>query len=199
MSFRFRTWGLAPIILVLAGCSITQTIEPIRPAHVSTVCILDNPKVHMDEFQPELQRLVEKKGVGTHIYEGNRPGRCSHYLEYTANWQWDMAMYLSYAELRVYDEHGLAGQAVYDARRGGGRMDKFGRTTTKLEPLVEELFSMVEVGARPNGASGSHRAPETGDSQGRAARIEELRDLHARGLISDEEFEARRQAIIDEI
>jgi hypothetical protein len=54
-----------------------------------------------------------------------------------------MAMFVSYIELRVYDQAHRIGRAVYDSRRGGARMDKFGSTADKLASVIEPLFASV--------------------------------------------------------
>ena len=50
-------------------------------------------------------------------------------------------MYLFFAELRVYENKNLIGQAIYDARSGGARFDKFGSTSEKLKGFTDELFA----------------------------------------------------------
>lgn len=151
----------------------------------------------MDGFQPEVQRQIEAKHIPTKVYTGARPAECSHYVEYTANWQWDMAMYLTYAEFRVYDARGLTGSAFYDARRGGGRLDKFGHTADKIRPLIDQLFGSVSVG--PSLVPAQTESAATTSISDRSARLQELQKLHTQGLITDEEFSARRQAILGEI
>jgi hypothetical protein len=58
------------------------------------------------------------------------------------------------------------------------------------------LFGSVSVGptlqVKTESASTSSR-PD------RSTRLQELQKLHAQGLITDEEFSARRQAILEEI
>jgi Short C-terminal domain len=195
-----RTHALTLVIasLSLAGCSITQTVDPIKGTQASQVCVANNPKVHMDEFQPEVQRQIEARGIPTRAYSGTRPAECSLHLEYTANWAWDMAMYLTYAEFRVYDGAGLAGQAVYDARNGGARLDKFGTTAEKIRPLIEQLFGAVSAGQVLVPASGASVAA-SGPTRDRSDRLTELQQLRERGIISEEEFSAKRREILGEI
>jgi hypothetical protein len=52
-----------------------------------------------------------------------------------------MATYLVFAEINVYDNGLLIGQATYDAHAGGGRPDKFGPTAGKLRGLIDQLFA----------------------------------------------------------
>ena len=183
--------------LAASGCSITKTVDPIKSAQVSQVCVLDNKDILMDDYQPEIQRQIEAKHIPTKVYVGGHPAECSHYLEYTANWQWDMAMYLTYAEFRVYDTKGMTGSAFYDARMGGGRLDKFGHTADKIRPLIDELFAGVTVGPVLVPANVESSAAEA--SGDRAGRLQELQQLHEKGLVTDEEYATKRKEIVGAI
>ena len=66
--------------------------------------------------------------------------RCPAVSTYTGLWSWDLALYLSYAEIVVYRNGMRAGQAVYDSRGGGGNMKKFIKADEKITELVNELF-----------------------------------------------------------
>jgi hypothetical protein len=59
---------------------------------------------------------------------------------YTANWRWDLAMYMAYANIKVYSNGEQSGEAVYDALRGGANMSKFVQGETKIAELVNQLF-----------------------------------------------------------
>lgn len=195
-NMNYRLLAPAVLVVALSGCSISQTIDPIKTP-VSRVCVHENPKVLMDEFQPELVKQIQEKGFHTKSYKDQQPIDCSHRLEYTANWAWDMAMYLTYADIRVFDRSGLAGKAIYDARSGGGRLDKFGRTAEKMKPLIDELF-----GSAPQGPIAVQRTTweQVVDSQGdSAARLRELDSLKEQGLVTEEEYARKRQAILDQI
>ena len=128
------------LLMALTGCSIKTSVKPVGNVKVSDLCIKTNPRVLMEGFLPELEGQIRSHGIKVRTFEGQIPADCAHHLEYTANWSWDMAMYLTYAELRVYERVNLLGEAIYDARRGGARFDKFGTTSSKLQPLVDELF-----------------------------------------------------------
>ncbi len=73
-------------------------------------------------------------------YSGAPPQDCRYRVSYEANWQWDMAMYLIYAQIDVFEGGRQVGSAICDARRGGANMGKSGATAEKIEPLVAELF-----------------------------------------------------------
>lgn len=127
--------------ITLAGCSISTRVKPVEQESIAMVCIKENPDVMMDGFLPELKSQISSYGIETRTYTGETPADCPYHMQYTANWQWDLAMYLTYAELKVFKHTDLVGEAVYDARQGGANMDKFGTTADKLRTLTEPLFN----------------------------------------------------------
>ena len=133
--------ALAAAAILASGCAITQNVRPVTTQDIPLVCIQRNPEVFMSDFVTVLKSQVEATGIKARIYDGSEPPECRYRLEYTANWRWDLAMYLAYADLRVYDKDLLIGEANYDARAGGGRPDKFGATAGKLKELVDKLFA----------------------------------------------------------
>jgi hypothetical protein len=127
-----------------ASCTITQHVEPLPADAISAVCIKENPEVWSKGFLPELQAQFERHGIQTTVYTDQAPAGCRHRVEYTANWYWDVAVYLKYVDIRVYDGDQLVGSATYDARHAGARPDKFGRTAVKLERIMDELLRNVQ-------------------------------------------------------
>jgi hypothetical protein len=127
--------------ILVSGCAITQNVRPVTSPDIQLLCIHRNPEVFMSEFVTVLKSQIEELGIKARIYEGTQPPECRYRLEYVANWRWDLAMYLAFTDLRVYDKDLLIGEANYDARAGGGRPDKFGATAPKLKELVNQLFA----------------------------------------------------------
>ena len=137
-----KTLFAVAIALFLSGCAITQTVRPVGgAADIREICIKRNMEVFMTEFVDELKKQLEAKGIKSQVYAGGTaPASCRYRMEYSANWRWDLAMYLVFAQLRVFDNDVMIGEANYDARAGGMRMDKFGRTADKLRALLDELI-----------------------------------------------------------
>ncbi|HVY07506.1 MAG TPA: Sbal_3080 family lipoprotein [Burkholderiales bacterium] len=132
------------LALVLCACTISKQVKPITATDVREICIKRNPAVIMEQFLPEIAKQIEAHGVKTRTYIDTKPDDCRYTLDYVANWQWDMAMYLKYADLIVRDGSELIGRVTYDARGGGGNMSKFGTTAEKIRPLIDELFAQVK-------------------------------------------------------
>lgn len=98
----------------------------------------------MDEFHPELVSQIEQLGFKVESFDKVRPKSTPYHLVYTANWQWDLAVYLTYFQAIVMKDGKKIGEVEYDARQGSGRMDKFGGTADKIRPLLIDLFNNVE-------------------------------------------------------
>lgn len=127
------------VALLVTGCTISQSVDPLA-ARPTEVCIARNETVHMGGFHEELARQIQARGIAVRSFEGAVPDDCRHRVSYTANWRWDLAMYLQYAQIDVFDEDQQVGSAVYDATMGGANFGKFGPTSEKIAPLVAQLF-----------------------------------------------------------
>jgi hypothetical protein len=112
------------------------------------------------QFLPALRGELARHGIATTVYGDAPPDACAHRLEYEAEWKWDVAVYLRYADLRVYDGETLAGRATYDARGAFARLDKFGRTEDRLRTLVAALVA----GDRSTDADAAARAGGEGSA-----------------------------------
>jgi hypothetical protein len=133
-------------LLLLSACTITTRVEPVPPDTVRDVCIKENTATWSKEFLPELRAAFERRGITSSVYAAAVPPDCVHRVEYDANWSWDLAVYPVYLDIRVYDHQALIGQATYDARDGSGRLDKFGRTSKRLDELMTQLLGRASAG-----------------------------------------------------
>ncbi len=133
------------LFFLLSGCSISRHVEPVR-AHISIdkVYIQKNTLDHMEGLLPELVAEVQALGFAAQAYQGERPEQARFYIIYQANWSWDMAMYLVYFHANLYDQGKIIGQVDYNAKNGGANMGKFGHTSEKIQPLLEQLFAQVK-------------------------------------------------------
>jgi hypothetical protein len=136
-------------LLSVAGCTITTHVDPIPPSTIPSLCIADNPKVYSKQFLPTMQAQLARRGIATTVYEGTPPAGCTMRIEWEAHWSWDMALYLEYADIKVYDGDVLVGRATYDARNAEATFAKFGRGDETLAKLLDQLLRDVNPGAAP--------------------------------------------------
>ena len=131
---------LALAFLVLTGCSIKQTVKSVELSQPMEICILKNEKVRPSFLAAYSEALKAKRVQVRTLAESASLNECPMTSTYVANWQWDMAMYMKYAEIKVYRSAALVGEAVYDSRMGGARLDKFIIAENKIREMVDELF-----------------------------------------------------------
>jgi hypothetical protein len=98
----------------------------------------------MEGLHPEIVQQLTTLGFQVESFDTARPKEATYWMTYTANWAWDMAMYLTYFEAILMEDGRILGRVEYDARRGGGNMGKFGKTAEKIRPLFMELFQNVQ-------------------------------------------------------
>jgi len=130
---------LIPLTSLLASCSITQVVEPADLSDDAMICIVENPSVR-EGFLVELKAVLDEKKIAYKMVDKQGALDCEWSATYLARWSWDMALYMSYAEINVYRNGELDGQAIYDSTSGGANMSKFIDSEPKIRELVESLM-----------------------------------------------------------
>ena len=176
-------------LTLLTGCSIRQHADPVTlsPELTPTICMIAAPGVRAG-FTATYRAALEDKGFTVReLAAGSSTARCPLATTYTGKWRWDLALYMSYAEMRVF-EHGVqAGMAIYDARSGGGRLDKFIDAEPKIRELADQLF--------PAGASGLGHPAAIASSVQKEHDLEQLRQALREQKISYETYRLRYQEL----
>ena len=138
--FIFCTLVFSAVGFAATGCSISQNVQPVPALDSKRICVTRNPDVR-GSFANSLVKALSSAGLKVRLLEpGISPDSCEMVATYTANWGWDLALYLSYVEIKILREQQQIGLAVYDATHGGGRMDKFISADAKVNELVGQLF-----------------------------------------------------------
>lgn len=126
--------------LALSGCAITQNVKPIDSVPVDEVCIVVDPTVRPGFLNTYLLTLT---GKGYKVRQLALPldtQACPVVSTYVGKWSWDLALYLSFAEIVVYRDGKEAGRATYDSTQGGANMSKFIKGEEKIGELVNALY-----------------------------------------------------------
>lgn len=129
-------------VLLMTSCSINQNIEPSQITQENELCIIENRAVR-EGFLKEYKLALSKKGIPYRVVnESSVPESCQWTSTYIARWTWDLALYMSYTEIKVFHNGSLDGKALYDSTRGGANMSKFIDAETKIQELVDELMQL---------------------------------------------------------
>lgn len=134
-----RAW-LATGAAVLSGCAIHQNVRPVERLEAKQVCIVENSAVRAGFYESYKRALVAKGYEVRQLPADASLIECRITSTYTANWRWDLALYLAFVEIKVYDNGKPVGEAKYDSTHGGGNMNKFIDADKKINELVNQLF-----------------------------------------------------------
>ncbi|WP_433766286.1 Sbal_3080 family lipoprotein [Pseudomonas putida] len=178
-----------------SGCSIKQTVTPVELSSQITpeICLIPAEGLR-EGFNTTYESLLKSKGFHTRqIPPGSNPSSCPLSTTYIGTWSWDLAIYMSYADIRVYQFGRQVGHAEYDSRSGSGRLDKFIIAEKKITELTNQLF--------PDGAAGLKGVTES--SSGTATTLltkdayqqQQLKQLELQGL-PYEEYQKRYERIM---
>ena len=181
------------MLMLLSGCSIKQQVDPadLTATLAPDICLIPGKGVR-EGFTTAYGDALRDKGFSVHtLHMGASPSRCPLSSTYTGNWSWDLAMYMSYADIRVYERGRQVGKAIYDSRSGGSRPDKFISAESKIIELTDQLF--------PTGASGLGQtpAPLPAAGQAQASKDERLQELSRTPGLSYEEYQRRYREITE--
>lgn len=128
-------------ISLLGGCTTVNVRKVDATRHMlKLVCIEENPKVAVNDFMSVLENGFQRHGINTIVYQVKAPDRCEYTVWYTAFRKWDLAPFLSLAELRLRHGDEVIASAMYK-HSGGLALNKWASTETKLNPVIDELLS----------------------------------------------------------
>ncbi len=128
------------LALALSGCAIHQTVRPVASLGDRQICVIDEPNVKAG-FLDAYKRSLSRKGYAVRVLPSSASiTDCPVASTYSASWRWDLALYMAYAEIKVYENGKLAGEAIYDSKNGGANMGKFIDAEKKINELVSSLF-----------------------------------------------------------
>ncbi len=132
--------SLALCVTLLTGCAIHQRVTPVAALPSPEICIIENGAVRAG-FVEELRSSLAGKGYQVRTVAADSPASvCPVSVTYVGRWRWDLALYMYYAEIRVFSAGQPAGEAIYDSGGGGANMSKFIDASVKIRELVDKLF-----------------------------------------------------------
>lgn len=135
-----RSLVIVPVMLLLTGCAIHQEIEPAAGARSGEICIIENPDVR-DRFLEVYVRELENKGYKVRVIPAKSTlFECPQVSRYTANWRWDVLLYLAFVDISVYEDGKRVGHVVYDSLQGSANLGKFVHGESKIVELVNLLY-----------------------------------------------------------
>jgi hypothetical protein len=134
---------LAGLLAPLALACTSVTVMPVDASvGLRNVCIVRNPEVIVDEFLDVLSAGFRRHGIATEIRDEATVGDCEFVLRYTALRSWDLAAFVSHAELHIERSGEPVAHAIYHLRgKGGYAVTKYQSTKKKMDPVIDELLA----------------------------------------------------------
>ncbi|WP_416638534.1 Sbal_3080 family lipoprotein [Pseudomonas sp. OHS18] len=190
MSKVLSTLSLSALALSLSACTSVR-VTPLQSAP-NTMCIEENPKVMVSDFVPVLQQGFARHGIKTQPYATIPWDQCPYVVRYTARRSWDMAPYLSSAELTILGprRQTLATAAYHLRGKGGLSLMKWQGTKSKMDPVIDELLSEVQLITEPAVSASATTSPPSS-----ASLNERIRELQQQNLDYESYQRAYRQLV----
>ncbi|HVY21972.1 MAG TPA: Sbal_3080 family lipoprotein [Steroidobacteraceae bacterium] len=141
-----RKLGLILLGALIGACTVV-TVKPVdRTTHdINLACIQVNDAVKPTGFLPLLEKLFNDHGIATERYQGRPPRECEYTVSYVAHWSWDIAVYLTDAEVVVRRDGEEVGRAVYHLRnKGGFDFGKWSSAESKMIPVMDKMLKGFE-------------------------------------------------------
>ena len=184
------------IALFTVSACTSISVQPVDPdLQVRHVCIQDNPQVIIDGFVEYLQDDFQRHGITTEVIGTQRPRHCVYVLSYTARRSWDIATYMSTASVSLTRNGRSVASANYRLKgKGGMSLAKFKGTESKLDDIVDQLLAGYQV--EPD-VTVADAGSDSVFSANVDAELQQLEELRKRGVISDEQFEEEKRALLN--
>ena len=186
-------------MLLVSGCSISQNVEQADISQDAEVCIIEDEAVRKG-FLEEFEKVLHEKGIRYVVTDRAYANQnCEWTVTYIARWSWDLALYMSYAEIKVFKNGVLDGKAVYDSTRGGANMGKFIDAEPKIRELVDELMQRETAIHRKQATPVEIKQAQSKNvNPSKTSYIDELLALAALrddGNITEEEYQQKKKEI----
>ena len=181
---------LLAALTLLGGCTATR-VTPLKTA-ADQMCIEENPKVQVSDFVPVLQEGFARHGIQTQLYSKIPRADCPYVVTYTARRSWDMAPYLSTAEITILGpRRQTLAKASYHLRgKGGLSLMKWQGTKSKIDPVIDELLASAQLSSTIAQQADSTHEP-------RKSLDERVHDLQQQKLGYEDYQRAYRQLLLE--
>jgi hypothetical protein len=202
---RLPCWGVVIFAAVIAGCTPVKVLPVGGSHHIEHVCILRNPSVQVADFLPVMQEGFEHNGISSEVANGTIPPHCDYTASYTARRSWDFKLYLSQAQIDIQHGGKAIASASYDIKNGSSDgLDEHAGTRAKMLPVIDTLLgkpalrkhTIVSEIASPLPTVVT-RDTQSGGQTDLSRKLSELKDALDSRLITQQEYDAKRKALLD--
>jgi len=186
---------------IMSGCtSRSLKIEPLdtKIHQIDVICIEENKKVFDKTFLPAIISAFKHHHIKSKVYS-EVPISCFYKLKYTAKSNWDMAMYLQSASIELYNQENTVIASVLYRSPDALNLSKFKSTESKVYPVIDKLLlghispSKEQIKARKKNRKYNK------EEKSFENKMDRIKKLHGKGILTDEEYSKKRQSLINSI
>jgi hypothetical protein len=213
MHVRYPVKSVAICLVImgaaLGGCTSVRVNPVSADNRIDHICIQENPRVQVGDFVSVMQEGFQKHGITSQLFKENAPAKCQYTSTYTARRTWDMAMYMTDAQIDVLRDGRPIASANYHLKgKGGLSLNKWQGTRQKILPVIDQLLAQVEPSNHVGAAKPEVSVPTAvavlavttnPPSSELARKLSELKDAYDAELITKDEYEAKRKTLIAEL
>lgn len=135
--FLLALGGLATL---LASACTSIEVVPLPPG-LTTIAIVKNDSVIVEDFVPVLERALAKRGITTELVSNEPANTSKASASYVARRSWDLVPYLSEAEVWFRQNGRQIGYVrFYLKGKGGLALTKFDGVENKMTPAYDQLL-----------------------------------------------------------
>lgn len=130
------------LVILVSSCTSVTVNQLDATYNIKHVCIEENPKVIVSQFLGVIEDGFQNHSITTEVYVGERPSHCEFNLTYTALQSWDITLYLSHAEFRLFKNNSRIAYAEYHLKgKGGFALNKWAGVKSKISPVIDGLLA----------------------------------------------------------
>lgn len=204
--FQWFSAGLLIGFVAITGCAPIKVLPIDSSHHFNHICINENRSVQVPDFVAIMQEGFELNGISSELVTGPMPRDCEYSVNYTARRSWDIKLYLTQAQIDIQRDGRAIASASYNLKGTLTRgLDERADTREKILPLINTLLgkppaykhSIVTSIESPLPTPRAGTRPVRSSELSR--RLSELKDALDAGLITQQEYDAKRKALLDEL
>lgn len=194
---------------LFGGCTSVRVKPVTAENRIDHVCIQENSRVQVGDFVAVMQEGFEKHGITSQLVRDPPPANCHFVSTYTARRTWDMAMYMTDAQIDVLRDGRPIASANYHLKgKGGFALNKWAGTRSKILPVMDELLAQIAPVDRAlvqstapvsSGQQVALRSPGAPPSGELSRKLSDLKDAYDAQMITKGEYEAKRAELIEKL
>jgi len=127
------------------GCTLKHAVQPVKDGLIAPgpqkITIIRDNAVRFAGFHDSIVKALVGCGFTVEsVPQGTAYGKLPLAITYTANWSWDLDLYLSYAHIQLFQDGKVIGDGLYDATWGGLNLGKWIHADIEVQKLVYDMF-----------------------------------------------------------